>query len=87
MRPKIIFYLLVVIECFLLVMMISPGVSNSKGLLAAKRQYIQSPSPETKNALESEQAQRRFKGTWLCAGAVGVLATMLVYGWKMRFKI
>ncbi len=87
MRPKLVFYLLVVIECFLLVMIIAPGVLSSKSLRAAQQQYVQYPSPETKQALESQQAQRKLKQTWLCGGVVGVLAVMIIYGWKNKARI
>jgi hypothetical protein len=87
MRPKLVFYLLVVVECFLLVMMIVPGVSFSKSLRAAQQQYVQSPSPETEQALENQQAQRKLKQTWLCGGAVGVLTVMIIYGWKNKARI
>ena len=87
MRPKIIFWLLVIAECFLLGLMISPGVEMSKGLTRAQREYRQSPNEETKRNLEDELARRRLKRAWLGSGAAGLLACMIVYGWNKRAQI
>ena len=87
MRPKIIFYLLVVIECFLLVMITVPGVSHSKSLLTAEQQYIKTPNADTKQTLENLQAARKTKQSFFCGSAVGVLAVMIFYGWKNKARI
>jgi len=87
MRPRTIFYLLFVIDCFLLVMMVAPGVSRPKSLLAAEVEYAQSPNAETKQEVEMLKADRKMKQTWLCGGAVAVSAVMLAYGWRNKARI
>ena len=87
MRPKVIFYLLVVVECFLLVMIIAPGVSRPKQMLKAESQYAQTPNEETKRAVENLKVDRKNKQTWLLGGAAGFLAVTIIYGWKNKARI
>ena len=87
MRPKIVFYLLVVIECFFLVMVIAPGVSRPKQMLRAEVQYAQTPNEEAKQAVESLKASRKARQAWLLAGVAGVFAVMVIYGWKNKARI
>ena len=87
MRPKVIFYLLLAIECFFLVMVIAPGVSRPKQLLRVEAQYVQTPNAETKQALENLKADRKEKQAWLLGSAAGVLAVMIIYGWKNKARI
>lgn len=84
MRPKIIFCLLAVVECFLLGLIFAPGVSRPKNLIAAQVQYVQSPSAETKKALEDQQAHGKMNQVYVACGAAGVLALMIFYGWKKK---
>ena len=75
MRPKLVLVILVLVECFLLGLLMSPGTMMPKSLIAARREYREGKAAETKEALDREtsrlQARRLFLG--VSAGAVAVV--------------
>jgi hypothetical protein len=79
MRPKVVFYLLVAVECFLLVMLMSPGMYGRKSLAALQVQYVQAPGPELKHQIETQQARLRGARYSLFGSAVVVGLGMFGY--------
>ena len=90
MRPKVIFYLLLAIECLFLHLAsehIAPRLSKVVLAERPREQYVQTPNAETKQALENLKADRKEKQAWLLGSAAGVLAVMIIYGWKNKARI
>jgi hypothetical protein len=79
MRPKFIFLILVLVECFLLVMIAAPGVVRPQRLEAAQREYSQSHTAEAAQKVHDEQARARKFQVFLLIAAVVVLVGMIVY--------
>ena len=79
MRPKIVFYVLVAAECFLLLMLMSPGMYRPKSLASLQIQYAQTPSLELKSQIETRQASLRSIRYVLFGAAVFVGASMIGY--------
>jgi len=84
MRPKLFFIILVCVECFLLVMLMSPGASQPKSLLAAQSEYQRTHSPEAKQAVEDRRTHVRHRQYLLFISAVVVMIVMFVYGWYRK---
>ena len=82
MRPKLIFIILVCVECFLLVMLMSPGASQPKSLLAAQGEYQRTHSPEAKQVFEDQRTH--IRQYLLFISAVAVIIVMIVYGWYRK---
>jgi predicted nucleic acid-binding Zn ribbon protein len=84
MRPKFVFIILVCVECFLLVMLMSPGASQPKSLLAAQGEYQRTHSPEAKQIFEDQRTHVRHRQYLLFISAVAVIIIMIVYGWYRK---
>ena len=84
MTPKLVFIILVCIECFLLVMLMSPGASQPKSLLAAQTEYQRTHSPEAKYTFEELRTHVRRRQYLLFISAVVVMIVMIVYGWYRK---
>jgi len=84
MRPRVVYLLLALVECFLLIMVASPGVTDPWRLVAAQREYAQSQSQEAAQKVHEEQARARRYMTFLCVAAVIVLIGMIFYAWYRK---
>jgi hypothetical protein len=83
MRPRTVFYLLVAVECFLLVMLMSPGMYRPKSLAALQVQYAQAPSLELERRIEKQQASLRIS-RYLLFGSVIIVGLGMVGYAKYR---
>ena len=79
MRPKLVFYLLVLLECFLLLMLVSPGVYRPKSLTSLQVQYRQNPSPELQQRILGEQARLQHHRYAIFGAAIAVGIGMVTY--------
>ena len=79
MKPRVVFLLLVLVECFFLVMVASPGVTRPWRLVAAQREFARSHSQEAAQKVHEEQVRARRYMTFLSAAAVIVLIGMIFY--------
>ncbi len=80
MRPKVVIWMLVLVECFLLVMIVSPGVTHPWPLVKAITEYSRTRSPEDEQKVRDEQARARRFQMLLCIAAVIVLIGTIIYG-------
>jgi len=84
MRPKLVFVILVCVECFLVVMRMSPGTSQPSSLLAAHSEYQRTHSIEAKQAFEDQRIRIRHRQYFLFISAVVVIIVTIVYGWYRK---
>jgi len=80
MRPKVVFLLLVLVECFLLILLVSPRVTLPWSLMQAREEYFQSHSPAAEKVVRREEIRARRYQWFICYSAGGVLIAMILYG-------
>lgn len=84
MTPEFVFATLVLVECLLLIMLMSPGVMKPKSLVEAEVRFLHSHSPIAELTLHDEQMRVRHIQYFICSGAIVVLFTMIGYGWYRK---
>ena len=79
MRPKFIFIILALVECFLLVLLMSPAATKPKSLIAAQVDFLRTHSATAEQTMHDLQIHVRHFQYFICVSAALVLFVIVGY--------
>jgi hypothetical protein len=84
MRPRLVILILVIVECFMVLIMFSPSFGFTQGHVAAASRFVHNPTAENEAAYRTERNHdRAFQWTVYSVAALNPPA-IIIYALRLR---